>query len=262
MSRDGNVSVNINCVVLSFGRLRWFVPERFSASAKRGKTMPDFAKRTPHTRASGVAKDIFAADHYERNRGHYLQMGKQLAEMLLAAQRPKQGRPSWQTEMGVVVDITGDCEAQDVEAKSESRRGTPRPCEPPANASAASAKRSAERGADKRSSKVHSRKTGKPQNRARNAKTASATRGKRQAESGVRMSSFRCHLCFKMLSSERNLKNHLRYVHKNELRQTRSRASETASAATAGSSANEPMTEDAPESRNKRGATSDRRFGF
>lgn len=196
--------------------------------------------QAPQTRASGVAKDIFAADHYERNRGHYLQMGKQLAEMLLAAQNPKQHCPSWQSEMGVVVDITGGYQTQGFETQSD----TPRPREPPATSSAASAKRSAESGADKRSSKDDVHEGGNRQTDVRSSKTPSAARGKRPAESGVHKRSFACRLCSTILTSRRSLKDHVYLAHKHWRRQTRSRASETT---TTGSSATAPLTEDAPE---------------
>ncbi|XP_037515764.2 uncharacterized protein LOC119392927 [Rhipicephalus sanguineus] len=167
-------------------------------------------------------------------------MGKQLAEMLLAAQNPKQHCPSWQSEMGVVVDITGGYQTQGFETQSD----TPRPREPPATSSAASAKRSAENGADKRSSKDDVHEGGKRQTDVRSSKTPSAARGKRPAESGVHKRSFACRLCSTILTSRRSLKDHVYLAHKHWRRQTRSRASETT---TTGSSATAPLTEGAPE---------------
>ncbi|KAL3170558.1 hypothetical protein MRX96_044448 [Rhipicephalus microplus] len=137
---------------------------------------------------------------------------------------------------------SGDCQMQDVEGMSVSRRGTSPPSEPPVPA----LKRPSKRGAGKQSSKGNLRQAGKPQNGDHNSKTASAAGTKQPNRSGFNKIPFRCYQCFKVLSSEHSLKDHIQLEHNGEWRLTHSNASETASTSATRSSANTPEIDDVP----------------
>lgn len=78
-----------------------------------------FSRAAVHTDESGAeptaeAMDILAPDHFERNRGYYLQIAKQVAGRIIAMRAPKPGDLSLQSKEGAVVGTSNSRQKQAV----------------------------------------------------------------------------------------------------------------------------------------------------
>ncbi|XP_049525300.1 uncharacterized protein LOC125946383 [Dermacentor silvarum] len=87
-----------------------------------------FSRAAVHTDESGAeptaeAMDILAPDHFERNRGYYLQIAKQVAGRIMAMQAPKPGGLSLQSKEGAAV---GTSNSRHKQAVKEPPPKTPR----------------------------------------------------------------------------------------------------------------------------------------
>ncbi|XP_065286952.1 uncharacterized protein [Dermacentor albipictus] len=180
-----------------------------------------------HTDESGAEPttkdmDILAPDHYERRKGHYLQMAKQLVSSIMATQMPKPECLSWQSERGASVGTHDSCQEQNAK-----ERPSKMPCP--------------KRGVKGQPQRGRGRGRGSPR-RPVPAATVSATE-QPPAESSIHRRWFTCHLCYKKLSRKGSLRSHLE-GHAKKAPWTR--ACPNKAPTSTGSSADAPPNEDEP----------------